>query len=151
LGVDIDPRSPAGELGTGRQQLVEIAKALAHEAKILVLDEPTAALTDSEAESLFTILTSLRTHGIGIIYISHRLKEVFRLSDRITVLRDGRTVATEPTSHLNERQVITKMVGREVSQLFPAVDRQRSQTILEARHISAHHRSGKMLVKDLRF
>jgi D-xylose transport system ATP-binding protein len=151
LGVDIDPRSPAGQLGTGRQQLVEIAKALSHEAKILVLDEPTAALTDAEAESLFTILASLRSEGIGIIYISHRLKEVFRLSDRITVLRDGQTVDTEATTKLNERQVITKMVGREVSQLFPDVARQRSQTIFEARHISAQDRAGKVLVNDVSF
>jgi D-xylose transport system ATP-binding protein len=151
LGVDIDPRTPAGQLGTGRQQLVEIGKALSHEAKILVLDEPTAALTDTEAESLFTILATLRSEGIGSIYISHRLKEVFRLSDRITVLRDGRTVGTEPTSQLNERQVITKMVGREVSQLFPDVDRQRSQTIFEARHISAEDRAGKVLVNDVSF
>jgi D-xylose transport system ATP-binding protein len=151
LGVDIDPRSPAGQFGTGRQQLVEISKALSHEAKILVLDEPTAALTDAEAESLFTILASLRSEGIGIIYISHRLKEVFRLSDRITVLRDGQTVDTEATTKLNERQVITKMVGREVSQLFPDVARQRSQTIFEARHISAQDRAGKVLVNDVSF
>ena len=151
LGVDIDPHSPAGLLGTGRQQLVEIAKALSHHAKILVLDEPTAALTDAEAESLFSILSSLRSEDIGIIYISHRLKEVFRLSDRITVLRDGRTVGTESTGKLNERQVISKMVGREVSQLFPAIERGRSETIFEARHISAENRSGKRLVNDVSF
>src|SRR5262249_41293459 len=137
--------------GTGRQQLVEIAKALSHEAKILVLDEPTAALTDTEAESLFTILTSLRNEGIGVVYISHRLKEVFRLSDRITVLRDGQSVGTESTGKLNERQVITRMVGREVSQLFPAVERQRSKTVFEARRISAQDRAGKVLVNDVSF
>jgi D-xylose transport system ATP-binding protein len=151
LGLNIDPRTPAGRLGTGRQQLVEIAKALSHHAKILVLDEPTAALTDTEAENLFSILSSLRSEGIGIIYISHRLKEVFRLSDRITVLRDGRSVGTEPVHKLNERQVITKMVGREVSQLFPAVKRQRAETIFEARHISAQDRSGKLLVNAVSF
>src|SRR2546423_542267 len=129
FGAGIDPRTLAGQLGTGRQQLVEIAKGLSHQARILVLDEPTAALTDSEAESLFAILARLRSEGIGIIYISHRLKEVFRLSDRITILRDGRSVGTEPTSKLNERQVITGMVGREVSQLFPAIEHRRSEIV----------------------
>nr|MBA3247424.1 ATP-binding cassette domain-containing protein [Pyrinomonadaceae bacterium] len=114
LHLPIDPRTPVRNLGIGQQQLVEIGKALSQEARILVLDEPTAALTETEIETLFGILNKLRGRGVGMIYISHKLDEVFRMSDRITVLRDGRTVGTSPTSELNEAQVIARMVGREV-------------------------------------
>src|SRR3954471_22840218 len=94
LHLSLDPRTPISQLGIGQQQLVEIAKALSQDARILVLDEPTAALTDAEVETLFQILKKLKARGAGIIYISHKLDEVFRMSERITVLRDGRTVGT---------------------------------------------------------
>src|SRR6266849_4843062 len=110
LHLSIDPQTPIRNLGIGQQQLVEIAKALSHEAQILVLDEPTAALTDAEVETLFGILTKLRARGVAMIYISHKLDEVFRISDRITVLRDGRTVGTERTAVLDKSQVIARMV-----------------------------------------
>ncbi len=96
LHLDIDPRVLVGNLGIGQQQLVEIAKALSKNARILVLDEPTAALTESEVETLFGILRKLKERGVGMIYISHKLDEVFKMSDRITVLRDGKTVGTKP-------------------------------------------------------
>jgi ABC-type sugar transport system ATPase subunit len=95
LNLPINPKTPVGNLGIGSQQLVEIAKALSQNAKILVLDEPTAALTESEVETLFKILRDLKRRGVGMIYISHKLGEVFEMSDRITVLRDGRTVGTQ--------------------------------------------------------
>jgi D-xylose transport system ATP-binding protein len=153
LGLDLDPRTRAQELGTGAQQLVEIAKALSHNARILVLDEPTAALTNAEAEGLFTILSKLCQQGIGIIYVSHRLQEIFRLSRRITVLRDGRTVGTGLTSEMNEPQVITKMVGRQVSQVFPASGRLPGEAVLEARHITAEDPviRGKLALNDVSF
>jgi D-xylose transport system ATP-binding protein len=151
LGLGIDPRSETGRLGTGQQQLVEIAKALSHDAKILVLDEPTAALTDNEAENLFSILANLRSKGIGIIYISHRLEEVFRMSDRITVLRDGKTIGTEATPRTNRQQVIAKMVGREVSQLFPVTKRTPGEVVLEVRHLCAVDSGGKMTAEDVSF
>src|SRR5437773_3639599 len=113
LHLAIDPRAPVQNRGIGQQQLVEIAKALSQEARILVLDEPTAALTDTEVETLFGILAKLQARGVAMIYISHKLHEVFRISDRITVLRDGKTVGTNPTSELNESKVIALMVGRE--------------------------------------
>src|SRR6202171_3212747 len=116
LHLAIDPLTPVRNLGIGQQQLVEIAKALSHEARIVVLDEPTAALTDAEVETLFGILNKLRARGVGMIYISHKLHEVLRISDRITVLRDGRTIGTDATSSMEEGQVIAKMVGREVGQ-----------------------------------
>src|SRR5436309_3433958 len=97
LRLAIDPRTPVLNLGIGQQQLVEVAKALSQEARILVLDEPTAALTDAEVETLFGILDDLRARGVAMIYISHKLDEVFRISDRITVLRDGKTIDTTAT------------------------------------------------------
>jgi D-xylose transport system ATP-binding protein len=119
LHLPIDPRTPVGNLGIGQQQLVEIAKALSQEAKILVLDEPTAALTESEVETLFNILTKLRERGVGMIYISHKLDEVFTMSDRVTVLRDGRTVGTHDARDLTKDKVIALMVGRDVGDIFP--------------------------------
>jgi len=153
LNLEIDPRVAVGTLGTGRQQLVEIAKALSHSARILVLDEPTAALTEAESESLFAILHTLRERGIGIIYISHRLTEVFQLSDRITVLRDGKTVGTGPASQWDQTQLIARMVGREVSQLFPQTIRTPGEIVFEARHVSAGDpaRRGRPAVDDVSF
>ncbi len=136
LHLPIDPRAPVRNLGIGQQQLVEIGKALSQEARILVLDEPTAALTDAEVETLFGILQGLRERGVAMIYISHKLDEVFRLSNRITVLRDGRSIGTEATSELDEASVIAKMVGREVGQIFPEAKHGRGDVIFEARNIT---------------
>ena len=149
----IDPRIPIRNLGISQQQLVEIAKALSHEAQILVLDEPTAALTDAEVQILFGILTKLRARGVGMIYISHKLHEVFRIGDRITVLRDGRTVGTDATSDLNEAQVIARMVGREVGDIFPKVDHQHGEVVFEAHNISVEDpfSPGKQLVDNVSF
>src|ERR687885_1426036 len=136
LHLPIDARTPVGHLGIGQQQLVEIAKALSQEARILVLDEPTAALTDSEVETLFVILNRLRDRNVGMIYISHKLDEVFRLSDRITVLRDGRTVGTDLTRNLDEARVIARMVGREVGDIFPKAAHERGDVVFEARAVT---------------
>ena len=153
LRLPLDPRTPTGQLGIGQQQLVEIAKALSQEARILVLDEPTAALTDAEVETLFRILRSLRERGVGMIYISHKLDEVFRMSDRITVLRDGRTVGTEATAALDERRVISRMVGREVGDIFPEAAHERGATVLEVRDMKVEDPNlrGKMLVDGVSF
>ena len=153
LHLPLDPRTPIGELGIGQQQLVEIAKALSQQARILVLDEPTAALTDAEAETLFQILDKLRKRGVGMIYISHKLDEVFRISDRITVLRDGRAVGTEPANAIDEAQVIAQMVGREVGDIFPKADHQRGEIIFEARNITVEDPNvrGKLLVRGVSF
>jgi D-xylose transport system ATP-binding protein len=153
LHLAIDPRTPVINLGIGQQQLVEIAKALSQEARILVLDEPTAALTDTEVETLFTILNDLRARGVAMIYISHKLDEVFRISNRITVLRDGRTIDTAATRELNEAQVIAKMVGREVGQIFPEAKHERGEVIFEARNIIVEDPAvpGKLLVDQVSF
>lgn len=137
LNLPIDPRTPVGNLGIGQQQLVEIAKALSQSAKILVLDEPTAALTESEVETLFEILRKLKSRGVGMIYISHKLDEVFEMSDRITVLRDGKTVGTNNAGDLTKDKVIALMVGREVGDIFPKTSHEFGETALEVRNLNA--------------
>ena len=153
LHLQIDPHMPVRSLGIGQQQLVEIAKALSQNARILVLDEPTAALTDSEVETLFVILRKLRARGVGMIYISHKLNEVFRISDRITVLRDGKTVDTNVTANWTESQVIARMVGREVGDIFPQMDHAQGDIVFQARDISVEDPvvAGKKLVDKVSF
>jgi ABC-type sugar transport system ATPase subunit len=120
LGVEIDLDAPCRQLSTAKQQLVEIAKALAFEARIIVMDEPTAALTSHEVELLFNVIRDLKKHGIGIIYISHRLDEVFAIADRVTVLRDGANAGERPINGLTRGEMIQLMVGRELKDEFPA-------------------------------
>jgi len=153
LHLDIDPRIEVGNLGIGQQQLVEIAKALSQEAKLLVLDEPTAALTESEVETLFEILRKLKARGVGMIYISHKLGEVFDMSDRITVLRDGQTVATCPTSELDKDKVISLMVGRNVGDIFPEVTHDFGDIALEVKNLTVFdiEHPDKKVVDDLSF
>ncbi|MBA2334344.1 MAG: xylose ABC transporter ATP-binding protein [Blastocatellia bacterium] len=153
LNLPLDPRTQVGNLGIGQQQLVEIAKALSHNAKILVLDEPTAALTESEVEALFTILRDLKSRGVGMIYISHKLGEVFVMSDRITVLRDGQTVGTESTQDLDKDRVISLMVGREVGDIFPETTHEFGGNALEVRNLTAYDTDipDKKLVDDVSF
>ena len=153
LRLRLDPRTPVGHLGIGQQQLVEIAKALSQEARILVLDEPTAALTDAEVETLFGIIRDLKARGVGMIYISHKLDEVFRVSERITVLRDGRTVGTDPTGALDEPRVIARMVGREVGDIFPETAHERGEVVFEVRAMTVEDPNlrGKLLVDGVSF
>jgi D-xylose transport system ATP-binding protein len=153
LQLRLDPHVPVRRLGIGQQHLVEIAKALSRNARILVLDEPTAALTDAEADVLFGILERLRERGVGIIYISHKLVEVFRLADRITVLRDGAVVSTDATSLLDPQRVIARMVGRDVSDRFPITDRQPGPVVFEARNVTVEDPNvpGKLFVDDVSF
>src|SRR6059058_365023 len=153
LHLEIDPRTPIVNLGIGQQQLVEIAKALSQDARILVLDEPTAALTDAEVEILFGILNRLRSRGVAMIYISHKLDEVFRISDRITVLRDGKTIDTTPTSETDEPRVISKMVGREVDQIFPEPHHDRGEVVFEVRNVIVEDPAvpGKLFVDRISF
>ena len=119
VGLDVDPGRAIKELGIGQQQLVEIGKALAKKARILVLDEPTAALTESDTARLMRLLAELRAGGVSLIYISHRLEEVFQIADRVTVLRDGRSVGGAPVREMTTEKVIAMMVGREVGTLYP--------------------------------
>lgn len=122
LGMDLNPDRRVGELSVGQQQMVEIAKALSMHAKILVLDEPTAALTKREIEKLFQLIATLKTQGVGMIYISHRMEEIFQISDRITVLRDGRYIGTRDTNVTTMDELVQMMVGREIKERFPKVE-----------------------------
>jgi rhamnose transport system ATP-binding protein len=119
LGVRLDPDRPARGLSIADQQLVEIAKALSFDARVLVMDEPTAALSGVEVERLFAVARSLRDAGAAVLFISHRFDEVFALCQRITVMRDGQWVSTDPAADLTVAEVVRRMVGREVSTLFP--------------------------------
>ncbi len=132
----IDVRGKVSDLSISSQQLVEIAKALTLDCRVLIFDEPTAALTESEAQVLFGIIRDLRAQGISIIYISHRMAEIFSLCDRVTVFRDGRYVSTEKVADVTPEDVVRRMVGREITQLYPAkqAENERSgETIL---HVS---------------
>lgn len=119
LGIDIDPQKEAGELSVGQQQMIEIARAIAAETEVLIMDEPTAALTDREIETLFTVINQLKREGVAIIYISHRMEEIFRMCDRITVLRDGQSIGTKITSETGFEEIVKMMVGRELGERFP--------------------------------
>ncbi len=149
LHLPIDPRVPVGSLGIGQQQLVEIAKALSKDARILVLDEPTAALTESEVKTLFAILRKLKTRRVGMIYISHKLNEVFEMSDRITVLRDGKTVGTHNAADMTRENVIAAMVGREVGNIFPKREHEFGQIALEINNLNVYSTdSGEKKIVD---
>lgn len=119
IGASIDPDRTVDTLSMPEQQIVEIAKATGAEARIVIMDEPTASLTDREVERLFKVIARLREQGVGIIYISHRLEEVFAVADRITVLRDGRTVGTMPRAGVTPAELIRLMAGREIASVFP--------------------------------
>ncbi|HZG15049.1 MAG TPA: sugar ABC transporter ATP-binding protein [Candidatus Bathyarchaeia archaeon] len=122
LGMDLDPRTIVEELSVGQQQMVEIAKALSMQADILVLDEPTAALTDREIEKLFEVIAALKANGVGMIYISHRMEEIFQISDRITVLRDGKYIGTRHTRETDMDELVRMMVGRDINDRFPKIE-----------------------------
>lgn len=138
IGVSIDPETPVSRLTMPQQQLVEIARALAAGAKILIMDEPTASLAEKEVMHLLQVVRELRLQGVGVIYISHRLDELFQIADRVTVLRDGSTVGTRPMSDVNHAELIRLMVGREISSIFPKRQVSLGETLLELRHVTCY-------------
>jgi ribose transport system ATP-binding protein len=149
MGEDIDPDARMLDLGTGYWQLTEIAKALAQDARVLIMDEPTSSLTATEANSLFALVQRLKERGISIIYISHRMDEIFRITDRITVLRDGRHVLTEDTAALTMNQVIDAIVGQSMEHAFEWRERFVDRSVaplLQVRSLSAGRR-----VQDVSF
>jgi D-xylose transport system ATP-binding protein len=135
--LDVEPQSLVKSLGVGKMQMVEIAKALSEDAKILILDEPTSALTEVEIEKLMDILRTLKKHGMTCIYISHKLEEFFQITDTLTILRDGKAVTTQPTDTLSMEDVVRHMVGREMTERFPEGNRQPGEVILEVKNLSA--------------
>lgn len=119
LGIDINPKTLIRKLSVSQRQMVEIAKAVSYNARILVLDEPTSSLTNEEVEHLFKIINKLRSDGVGVVYISHKMEEILKISDEVTIMRDGRWIATEAAPELTVDKIIKMMVGRDLTQRFP--------------------------------
>lgn len=137
VGLDISPSSHVSHLSTGQQQMVEIAKAFSLNARIIVMDEPTSSLSEKEVEILFKTIRDLKRRNIGVIYISHKMSEIFELTDRITVMRDGTYIGTKNTSETNEDELIRMMVGRELGNYYVRTFNEPGAVALEVRHISA--------------
>ena len=135
--LDVDPRAVVNTLGVGKMQMVEIAKALSEDAKVLILDEPTSALSKAEVEKLMDILRGLKEHGITCIYISHRLEEFFGITDRVTVMRDGRIITTQPTKDVTLSDLVKYMVGREMKERFPKGNRKPGEVVFEVEGLEA--------------
>jgi rhamnose transport system ATP-binding protein len=136
VGANVHPDAVVRDLTMPQQQLVEIAGALGADAKVLILDEPTASLSDREVDNLFRVIADLKSHGVGMIYISHRLEELSRVADRVTVLRDGAYVGTHAMSAVDRAELIRLMVGRSVEAVFPKVDVPIGDVVLETRDLS---------------
>lgn len=136
LGITMDLDADVQTLSVGQQQMIEIAKALMTDCQVLIMDEPTAALTDREIRMLFKIIQHLKTKEVAIIYISHRMEEIFEISDRITVMRDGMTVDTTLTKETNVDDVVRKMVGREISDYYPKKNAEIGETVFEVKNLS---------------
>ncbi len=136
LSIGIDPKQKMGSLSVSERQMVEIARAVSSEAKIIVLDEPTSSLTEKEVEHLFRIIRNLKQQGCGIVYISHKIEEILKISDEVTVMRDGRWVATEKAGELTRDRIISLMVGRDLTHLFPPKQNVPTRKVLLAvRHL----------------
>ncbi|KGG80533.1 D-ribose transporter ATP-binding protein [Caloranaerobacter azorensis H53214] len=138
LGIDINPVTKVGALGVGKQQLVEIAKALSKDVEVLILDEPTAALTETEVETLFRIIKELKKKGITFIIITHKLEEIFQIADTVTILRDGQTISTHSIEELDEDTIIKGMVGRELTERYPKVSHKGEEVILEVKNFTVY-------------
>ncbi len=146
LGVDINPDEIVGDLPVSKQQMIEIAKALSINAKILIMDEPTSALTSREIEELFHIINKLKSQGCGIVYISHRLEELAHITDRVTIMRDGHYITEGNFSDFTMDEIIANMVGREIKEKFPRVECEKGKKIFEVKNLNAGH-----LVRDINF
>jgi len=138
LGIKLDPTKKMVDLSIANTQLVEIAKAISFDSDLIVMDEPTSAITESEVEGLYKIIQSLRDQGRSIIYITHKMDEVFRITDEVTVFRDGKFISTDPTSALTRNMLINKMVGRELTDMFHKESVEIGEIVLEVRNLSGH-------------
>ena len=136
LGVKIDPAEQMDRLSIGQQQMIEIAKALMVDAKVIIMDEPTAALTQKETEVLFKVVRSLREKGVSIVYISHRMEEIFELCDRITILRDGQYIGTREIAKTDMTEVVKMMIGREIGERYPERDVKIGDVVFEVKNLS---------------
>lgn len=149
LGIMIDPLKKIGTLSVSERQMIEIAKAVSCNARIIVLDEPTSSLTENEVGHLFSIIRMLKTHNVAVIYISHKMDEIFEIADEVTVMRDGRWILTSPIGDITKTQLISSMVGRDFSSLFPPKhNKPSSQVVMEVRHLTGAY---EPTVKDVSF
>ncbi len=139
VGMDFDPKAQLGTLSIGQMQSVEIAKAVSHQAKVVIFDEPTSSLSDKEVDALFRIMNDLRDKGVAMIYISHKMDEIKRIADDITVMRDGGYVGTWPAAEMTTDQIIAKMVGRELTNVYPEKDNEIGDVVLEVKDLCSIH------------
>jgi ribose transport system ATP-binding protein len=146
IGLPLNPRVKVSQLTVSQQQMVEIARALSHEAKVVVMDEPTSALSPNEIKFLFRVIAKLKSLGIGILYVTHKLEEVFEISDRVTVLRDGRLIASKHIEETNTEEIVRHMVGRSIQTLFPRTHRGKGATALMVNSLSTEKK-----LKDVSF
>lgn len=153
VGLNINPLTKVKHLGVGQQQLVEIAKAISKDAKILILDEPTAALNETESQALLDLIIKFKNDGVTCIYISHKLNEVLKIADEITVLRDGKTICTLDAKVTTEDEIISKMVGRNMSERYPKVEREAGDTVLNVENWCVVHKDdpNKLALKNISF
>ncbi len=153
--LDVNPSEKVKDLGVGKQQLVEIAKALSKDVKLLILDEPTSALNEDDCQNLFSLLRDLKNHGVTCILISHKLKEVIQIADTVTVLRDGKTICTlsAQKGEVTENILIKNMVGREIDNIYPSrVSKKSGEVVLEVKNWSAYDPAlGRNVLKDISF
>jgi ABC-type sugar transport system ATPase subunit len=143
---DLDIDQKVASLSVGNRQRIEIARALAQDARVLIMDEPTAALAEADVRRLMAIVRNLCARGVAIVYVSHRMPEIFALAHRVTVLRDGRHVATKPVPDVDEAQLVSMMVGRSIDRLYPPKRGQNGEVLLELRDVSCHS-----AVRDISF
>jgi ABC-type sugar transport system, ATPase component len=151
LHLDIDPMTIVGELGVGKQQLIEVAKALNKKARLLILDEPTSSLTDVDTKNLLQIIKELKSEGTTCIYISHKLNEIFEIADTVTVIRDGKAIITEKIENFDEDKIVSYMVGRELTEHFPRKPHIPGETVLELKNwtVMNPEMPGKKLLDDI--
>lgn len=146
IGVNLNPKTKMRDLKVSDMQMVEICKAVSYNANVIIMDEPTSAITDREVEKLFTVIRDLKEQGKSIIYISHKMKEIFEICDTITVLRDGSIISTKPAEETNNEELISMMVGRELNEVFPKKSNQPGEVLLSIKNLSK-----KGLFKNISF
>ena len=151
--LDLDPAKPVRPLNSGQMQMLSLMRAVAKKPRILVLDEPTTALTDSEVEILMKLLNELRCSGVSCIYISHKMEEIYRLCNRVLVLRDGHTISCHEIGEVVESILIEEMVGRKVENLYPKISHVQSEEVFRVEHLSVPHPHirGRYIVEDISF
>ncbi|WP_195339831.1 galactose/methyl galactoside ABC transporter ATP-binding protein MglA [Fusobacterium sp. 1001295B_180824_G3] len=137
LDIKVDPRKKVADLPIAERQMIEIAKAVSYKSKVIVMDEPTSSLTEKEVEHLFKIIKKLKESGVGIVYISHKMEEIKMISDEITILRDGKWISTNDASKITTEQIISMMVGRDLTERFPKKDNKAKEMILQVKNLTA--------------